>query len=273
MPELSYVGEAARRHDRDRYLCTLFAPDSAREGLFALYAFNIEIAKIREAVSEPMLGQIRLQWWREAVEGIYAGTPRKHEVVAALVPVIAAHDLSRRPFDELIDARQTDLDETPPPDLAALLDYARATTAPLNELAGKILGIEPVPDAAGVAWALSGLLRAIPFHARARRQYLPSTVLEASGADPNDYLELRPTAGIASAVESVARAASGAVAAARAGSQGRDLAPVMLQVTLSARRLQRLARAAHNPFDPGLARPVGVLDLLAMWQAAHRGRY
>ncbi len=273
MPELSYVGEAVRRHDRDRYLCTLFAPDMAREALFALYAFNIEIAKTREAVSEPMLGQIRLQWWREAVEGIYAGTPRKHEVVAALVPVIAAHDLSRRPFDEMIDAREADLDETPPPDMAALLAYARATTAPLNELAGKILGIDPVPDAAGVAWALTGLLRAIPLHARARRQYLPPAVLQAAGAAPTDFLELRPTGGLAGAVETVALAASGAVAAARADALGRDLAPIMLQVTLSARRLRRLARTGHNPFDPGLARPAGVLDLLAMWRAARRGRY
>ena len=65
-----------RRHDRDRYQTALFAPADRREALFALYAFNYEIARVRETVTQPMLGQIRLQWWREVVEAAYAGAPR-----------------------------------------------------------------------------------------------------------------------------------------------------------------------------------------------------
>jgi phytoene synthase len=61
---LSAVAELVRRHDRDRYMTALFAPAARREALFALYAFNYEIARVREAVTQPTLGQIRLQWWR-----------------------------------------------------------------------------------------------------------------------------------------------------------------------------------------------------------------
>ncbi|HEY4547783.1 MAG TPA: squalene/phytoene synthase family protein, partial [Pedomonas sp.] len=78
---LSPTAETVRRHDRERYLTALFAPADRREALFALYAFNYEVAKTREAVTEKTLGRIRLEWWRETIDGIYAGaTPRAHYV-------------------------------------------------------------------------------------------------------------------------------------------------------------------------------------------------
>ena len=78
------------QHDRDRYRTALFAPPDRREALFALYAFNYEIARVRESVTTPMLGQIRLQWWREVVEAAYAGMPRRtHEVAVPLAATIA----------------------------------------------------------------------------------------------------------------------------------------------------------------------------------------
>ncbi len=81
MSQLSDCARLLRRYDYDRFLTGLFAPAGRREALYAVYAFNLEIARTREAVSEPMLGQIRLQWWREAIEEIYAGRVRRHEVV------------------------------------------------------------------------------------------------------------------------------------------------------------------------------------------------
>ena len=116
---LSACAAQVRSYDHDRFLCALFAPADRREDLFALYAFNLEIAKTREVVSEPMLGQIRLQWWRDAIEGIYAGAPpRRHEVLDGLAGAIARHGLSRAAFDALIDGRETDLSDEPPADLA-----------------------------------------------------------------------------------------------------------------------------------------------------------
>ena len=74
----------ARAADPDRYLCALFADAPRRGALFALILFNAEIARVREVVSEPMLGQIRLQWWREAIDEIYRGQGRRHEVADPL---------------------------------------------------------------------------------------------------------------------------------------------------------------------------------------------
>src|SRR5215218_7515119 len=95
-PGLSAVAAIVRRHDRDRYQTALFAPADRREALFALYAFNYEVARVRETVTQPMLGQIRLQWWREVVEATYAGAPaRQHEIVTPLVSAITAFGLTR----------------------------------------------------------------------------------------------------------------------------------------------------------------------------------
>src|SRR3982750_3043368 len=95
-----------------------------REGLFALYAFNHEVAKTREVVSEPILGQIRLQWWRDGIAAAYEGSPPRHAVLDPLAEAGARHALSRDRFDTLIEARETDLTGEPPADRAALLAYA-----------------------------------------------------------------------------------------------------------------------------------------------------
>src|SRR5947209_17487808 len=93
---LSPVAALVRRHDHDRYQTVLFAPADRREALFALYAFNYEIARVRESVTQPMLGQIRLQWWREVIEAAYGGaTPRPHELAVPLAAVIRQSRLTR----------------------------------------------------------------------------------------------------------------------------------------------------------------------------------
>src|SRR5882724_1426131 len=128
-------------HDHDRYLTTLFAPAARRGGLVALYAFNLEVAKTREVVREPMLGQIRLQWWREAIDEIYGGgRVRRHEVVQPLADAVRRFDLTRYHFDRLLDGRAADLDEAPPASLAALESYAEATSSRLIYLALETLG-------------------------------------------------------------------------------------------------------------------------------------
>ncbi|RMD88930.1 MAG: squalene/phytoene synthase family protein, partial [Alphaproteobacteria bacterium] len=108
--ELSHCAEAVRRLDRDRWLTLLFAHPGDREALAALYAFNQEIARVRDRVSEPMLGAIRLEWWRESLRGIAAGTVRRHPVVEALAVAMAERDLPEAELLALVDAREQDLD-------------------------------------------------------------------------------------------------------------------------------------------------------------------
>ncbi|NBB82763.1 MAG: squalene/phytoene synthase family protein, partial [Alphaproteobacteria bacterium] len=211
---LSPCGRLVRRYDHDRYLTALFAPPDRREALFALYAFNTEVAKTREAVSEPLLGQIRLQWWRESLDGIAAATPRRHEVVEPLAEAIDRFGLDRALLDQVIDARERDLelDARPFADLDELEAYGRATNGPLHRLALQVLGVgaEPAHAAAeevGAAWALTGLARAVPFHARHKRLYLPRTLIEAEGAEVGDVFEMRSPPGLHAAVRRVAERA------------------------------------------------------------------
>src|SRR5579859_3032419 len=98
-----------RRADPDRYFASLFAPAEARPYLFALYAFNHELARIGETVREPMMGQIRLQWWREAIEGARLGRPRRHDAVEALAELFRRHDVPAAPFDAMLAAREFDV--------------------------------------------------------------------------------------------------------------------------------------------------------------------
>ncbi len=76
-----YCLDLVKKSDHDRYMTILYAPPDRRDDLSALYAFNYEISRIRESISEVMLGEIRLQWWREAIDDIFQGTTRKHDII------------------------------------------------------------------------------------------------------------------------------------------------------------------------------------------------
>ena len=122
---LSFCGSLVKAYDPDRFLLTMFVPEQVRdpsspaattrrEALWALFAFNHEIAKTRAVVSEPQLGRIRLQWWRDEIERIYSGSVvPEHEVLKPLAAAIRAHDLPREDFETLITAREADLAGAP----------------------------------------------------------------------------------------------------------------------------------------------------------------
>lgn len=255
------LGECARlvrRHDPDRYLTALFAPPAARESLFALYAFNFELARVREAVREPMMGRMRLQWWRDALEAIFAGgRPHRHAVIEPLAAAIAAHGLERTRLERLIDARERDLEDAPPADLPALLAYAEGTSAELVLLALQCLGAEGRGDAAirtgravGIAVALAGLLRAVPFHARSRRLYLPQALLDRHRVRAEDILELRKPPGLPEVAADVEREAMRRLAEAEQAGRGlpRRLLPALLPGSLARLYLRRLYAAEHDVF-------------------------
>ena len=258
----SFVAEL-RAHDRDRYLTCLFAPAECRLDLFALLAFNLEVARTAEAVSEPMIGQIRLQWWRESLEGIYAGSPRRHEVVEALGQAVARHDLPCAPFERLIDGREHDLDPAPPADLAGLEAYSQATSAELLVLALKVLDCQKQTEAAcaiGIAWALTGLLRAVPFHARGKRLYLPRDLCDGAGLATGDLFELRSSPALCGVVAQVAGRAEALLAQAPDGLP-RTACPVWGLKVLARHYLRVLAAAGHDPFDARVQAPANVWRL------------
>jgi phytoene synthase len=275
--ELSYCGAEVHRHDPDRFLTALYAPPSARESLLTLYAFNLEIAKIREQVSEPMLGEIRLQWWREAIEEAYAGgAVCRHAVAEPLAAVIRDRGLTRAHFDRLIDARAFDLGDAPPRTVDSLTEYAEATSASLVWLALEALGAAAIEAGrhVGIAWALVGLLRAMPHHLRQGRVYLPDDMTAEFAVERRGLREMKPSPQLAAAVRALAKRARGHLRDARA--HRRDVAksalPALLPAVLADGHLGRLARAGYDVFDPHLSARPGLLSARLAWHAAI-GRY
>jgi phytoene synthase len=270
-----------RRHDRDRYQTALFAPGERRDALFALYAFNYEVARIREYVREPMLGLMRLQWWRDALDEIYAGKqPRRHEVATPLGAAIVEHRLSKAHFTVLLDARTLDMAEAPPESLVALEDYVAATAGTLNLLALEVLGVgdaraAEAARAAGIAYALAGLLTAVPFHAQQRRLYLPPELTNRHDVDlERSLFALKPSPALATAARDITARAWHHLDKARQPRSAipRAAMPVLLQSVLAERRLKQLDAAGHNVFDPRLAAEDTLQSLRLTW-ASLRGVY
>ena len=174
-----------RRADPDRYFSALFAPADRRQLLFALYAFNHELARIAEVVREPMMGEIRLQWWRETLESARHGNPRQHDVALALGELFRRIDLPPQLFEAMIDARGFDVSPDGFEGDAERDAYLDATSGNLIRLAARLLGGDAYDDLAreaGIAYGLAGLIRSEQHHTRRRKSCLRDTSAAATDA-------------------------------------------------------------------------------------------
>ncbi|SLN55877.1 phytoene/squalene synthase family protein [Oceanibacterium hippocampi] len=268
-----------RDGDHDRYLCGLFVPDALRPRYFAALAFNLELARIREQVSEPMLGLIRLQWWREAIEALDGGRIRGHPVVEALAASGLHGTVGSAPLLAQIEARKRDLEPEPSADEGALVDYARATGGGLARMmlaaveAADDGAAERAADAVGTAWALLGIARAAPFQGRHGLVLLPAPLLAQAGLDPH---ELHGGGGgdrLPAAIRPVAERARDLLAEARAvpGPLPSRAIPVLLPATLADLHLRDLKRSGYDPNAASqIRRGVGKPLRLAWYALARR---
>lgn len=244
-----------KNQDLDRFLLSHFAPAECREALWVLFAFNHEIAKTREVVSETQLGLIRLQWWRDAIAAIYdGGAVPEHEVVQPLVRVIADYDLDRELFDTLIYAREFDLEDVLPSDLEGLLNYADFTSTPLLKLVAKVLDAEAEPvQVVATNYALIGVLRASVSFARQRRCYLPQDLMEEHAVRTNQLFELKKQDGLRDVVREVGDAfVSGVKCEDRF---------MRASQRLSAMYLKQLKKLNYDAFHPRLVLPPAFKEL------------
>ncbi len=175
------IAAFVRRHDPDRFLTALFAPPQKRDALLTLYAFNHEIARAREVVSEPPLALIRLQWWREVVEG----ARRRHEVAEPLAAAIDSGELQAGDLLALIDAREAEAE----PAIETLddwRDYLMGSAGGLAVAAARLLGADDpeIVRARGAAYGAAGVLRSVPILARQGRCLLPRDILAEHGLSP-----------------------------------------------------------------------------------------
>ena len=250
---LSENGMTVRRYDRDRFVTALFAPPAAREDLFTLYAFNTEIARIRETVSEPMLGQIRLQWWRDTLDCVCRGDPTHNPLADNLSELIRRQSLPRPLFDRLVEARELDMQDAPAETLSQLKLYVEDSAAGLSALAALILGGDDAAtqEAArhiGQAWGLIGLLRAHAYTIKVRRLYLP---VKEKRLDIEEILAGENPRGLSELAEQIAHMAADHLSAARKLRRqiSRGALPALLPAKLADGYLAKLKAARFNLTD------------------------
>ncbi|MDQ0328247.1 MULTISPECIES: phytoene/squalene synthase family protein [Phyllobacteriaceae] len=188
------VIDMVRGADHDRYLSALYAPAEKRDALLALYAFNAEIAGVRDRIREALPGEVRLQWWRDIIASDAADAGAGHPLAEVLVAAIRRHDLPRQAFDNYLEARVFDLYDDPMPSRTDLEGYCGETASALIQLAALVLDKAEAPrfaelaGHAGCAQAITGLLLLLPLH-RARGQcYVPVDILVAVGTSPQEFL-------------------------------------------------------------------------------------
>jgi phytoene synthase len=277
---IEYCHSIVRQHDKDRYIASLFSSKEARPHLWSLYALNYEIARIRDLVNSPPPGEIRLQWWAEAIESIYAGGRVDHPVVTPLAEAIAQGALPKAAFKNLIEARRFDLYNDPMPSLAQLEGYLGETSSAIIQLAALCLaGPDAVTAAsaagyAGVAYGIAGLLRVLPLHRVRGQCYLPRNLLEAEGLSPEDVMAGRGGPAMFRVLQNLCSIASARLAEARAlrGEIPKAALPAFLPVAVLDEHLAYLSRSGLNALRE-ITRVPQWRRQLRLWRMARKGRF
>lgn len=264
-----------RTRDRDLWLACLFAPRPARRHIHALYAFAQEASDVRGKVTQPLLGEMRLRWWADTIQGdaTQGEGARAHPVADALLDTIERFDLPRDECVALADAHIFDLYDDPMPTLAALEDYCRATAAGPMRWAARILGADlDAPSArafddAGVALALVRLLRAPPDEA-VRARFTPGALLARHGATTDDVRARRNDAGLSAALAELRALAQSRYEEARRAAVGLGACrAALLPAATVPLYLERLARKNYDPFR-ALGEPSPLRRQWRIWRAA-----
>jgi phytoene synthase len=249
----SDLAAEARRHDPDRWLCTLFVAEPGRDAAMALLLLNHELARIPDLVSQPLTGMIRYQWWRDALEEAAAGRPRAHPVIEALAKPIARARLDLGELLAMIDAREHDLDHVAPEDMTVLEGYLEATAGAVQVSTARLLDADPAEitaaRAVGTAFGLIGIVRAAALMARQDRAMLPRSLVEAAGVEPDRAWPERSREALRPAIRSICERAMAILDESRRAPWRRGRAAALPGV-LARDYALRIARA---DFDPQVA--------------------
>ncbi|MGJ4855664.1 phytoene/squalene synthase family protein [Labrys sp. La1] len=199
MSNQAYCESLLREHDRNRWLANLFAPAEHRRALNALYAFNSEIERVRDMVSEPLPGEVRLQWWRDLLEGQARGQISGHPVASELMAAIDRYHLPVSALVTLIDAHTHDLYDDLLQSITDLEGYCGETYSSLFRLASLILadggdaGSADLAGHAGVAYGIACLMKQAARHAARGQIFVPADLALKHGTAREDLLNGRST--------------------------------------------------------------------------------
>jgi phytoene synthase len=274
----SFCADLVRTHDFARYAATLFAPTEQRRALLALYAFNTEISRVREHVTQPLPGEVRMQWWIDMLAGAGHGGVEGNPVAAELLLTIRNFRLPVEPLTRLIQEHQFDLYNDPMPSMAALEGYINDTAAALFMLAALITarpsaGIEHLARHAGLAQGLTQVVANLPLDASRRQLFVPQQVLQRHGSGIEEVFAGKQTPTVRAALDQLIgeaqrhlRTALGLLAEVPPG-----VRPIFLPLALVRRDLVRMSRADTDPFVPRVTSRFS--NLWTLWRASRSRQF
>jgi 15-cis-phytoene synthase len=265
--------DAVRAHDFGAYASTLFVAPEVRRALLALYAFCGELAQVHDHVSQPLPGEIRLQWWNDALTGEGHGGVEGHPVAAELKAAVATFGLPVAELTTLIEAYRGDLYDEPLPSLDALESFLGQTSSTIFALAARVCTPqhELPPDIlrhAGLAEGLVSVIAQVPHHAARGRLYLPRDLLALNNVTAEQVLAGRTTDGLRAVLAYLAGEADKHLDVVRTVSLGAH--PELLALALTTKTLGRLRRVDFDPFR--LQPPSRLAVLWTLWRTARLTR-
>lgn len=269
----AFCAELVRTHDFDRYASTLFVPADRRRALLALYAFNVEITRVREQVTQPLPGEIRLQWWTDMLEGLGHGDVEQNPVAAELLWAIRTHDLPIERLSKLVDVHIFDLYNDPMPDLALLESHFRDTFGALLFCAAKILGdgseaAAHVAEHAGLSQGVAALIARLPYDAARRQLFIPQDMLLQDGSSAEQVYAGKITPTIRTTLQRLIDGAHEQLATAEGmlADVAPEARPAFLSMALMKHDLAQMSAAGFDPF--ALYLRARLRTLWTLWRAS-----
>jgi 15-cis-phytoene synthase len=274
----SFCAELVRSHDLVRYASSLFVPAAQRRALLALYAFNVEVSRVRVQVSQPLPGEMRLQWWTDMLADIEHGGVEGNPVATELLLAIQTWRLPVGRLSRLIEEHQFDLYNDPMPTMAALEGYINETSSALFSLATAIFGqsssdIEHLARHAGLAQGIAQVMTSLPFDASRRQLFVPQQVLASHGCGIEDVFAGRETPNLRAAFAQLLSEALAHLTTAfeLMATVPPEVRSVFLPLAEVRRDLTRLSRADNNPF--ALRSTPRLQILWTLWRASRSRRF
>lgn len=254
---VTFCADLVRSHDFPRYVATLFAPAAERRALLALYAFNVEIVRVRDQVSQPLPGEIRLQWWTDMLSGHVHGSAEGNPVAAELLRAIRDFELPVEPLSLLADEHQFDLYNDPMPTLAALEGYLAATCSALFALAARVMGApseaaEHLARHAGLAQGIVQVIVNLPRDSSHRQLFLPQQLLASHGCAIEDVFAGKESPNLNAVLDQLIGEARRHLTTASSllAAMPPSARPAFLPLSQARADLERLARPGRDPFTP-----------------------
>jgi phytoene synthase len=274
----AFCADLVRTHDFTRYASTLFVPAEQRRALLALYAFNVEITRVRLLVSQALPGEIRLQWWSDVLAGAGHGSVEGNPVAAELLLAIRSGHLPIDRLSRLIEEHQFDLYNDPMPTSAALEGYLNDTSSALFSLGAQLTGwrseeIEHLASHAGLAQGIAQVIASLPLDAARRQLFVPVQLLQQHEVGIEEVFAGRQTPKLRTALAQLisdARQHLG-TAVTLLESVPPEVKPVFLPLALVSRDLERMSRADADPFVR--RHPSRLRILWTLWRASRSRQF